>query len=64
MISLKQFKCIPALILFISFLFIRNVSVQTEIFGFGGYMMITSVPVAQGDLQVKNSNSLTKAFFL
>jgi len=27
---------------------------QTEVFGFGGYMMTTSVPVRDGDLQVKD----------
>ena len=52
--SLKPFRTIPYLILLISFLFISETSAQTEIFGFGGYMMTTSVPVAQGDLQVKD----------
>jgi hypothetical protein len=52
MISLKQIKFIPTIILFISFLFISDVFAQTEIFGFGGYMMTTNVPVAKGDLQI------------
>jgi len=54
MSSLQQSKCIPSLIFLITFLFISDVSAQTEIFGFGGYMMTTSVPVAQGDLQIKD----------
>jgi hypothetical protein len=54
MILLKQFKIIPVLILLLSFLFISDLSAQTEIFGFGGYMMTTSVPVARGDLQIKD----------
>jgi len=49
---LQQSKRIPTLIFFITFLFISDVSAQTEIFGFGGYMMTTSVPVAKGDLQI------------
>ena len=49
---LQQSKSIPTLIFFITFLFISDVSAQTEIFGFGGYMMTTSVPVAKGDLQI------------
>ncbi len=49
---LQQSKSIPTLIFLISFLFICKVSAQTEIFGFGGYMMTTSVPVAKGDLQI------------
>jgi hypothetical protein len=52
-ISLKQFKIIPALI-FLSFLFISDVSAQTEIFGFGGYMMSTGVTVTEGDLEIKD----------
>ncbi len=51
---LQQSKSIPTLILLISFLFISEVSAQTEIFGFGGYMMTTSVPVKEGDLQIKD----------
>ena len=49
---LQQSKSIPTLIFFITFLFISDVSAQTEVFGFGGYMMTTSVPVAKGDLQI------------
>ncbi len=41
-------------VILITFLFINDVSAQTEIFGFGGYMMTTSVPVREGDLQVKD----------
>jgi hypothetical protein len=52
MISLQQFKFIPALIMLISFLFISDLSAQTEIFGFGGYMMTTNTAVAQGDLKI------------
>ncbi len=52
MSSLQQSKSIPTLIFLIAFLFISDVSAQTEIFGFGGYMMTTSVPVAKGDLQI------------
>lgn len=54
MSSLQQSKSIPTLIFLISFLFINNVSAQTEIFGFGGYMMTTSIPVREGDLQIKD----------
>ncbi len=50
--SLQQSKCIPTLIFLIAFFFISDVSAQTEIFGFGGYMMTTSIPVAKGDLQI------------
>jgi hypothetical protein len=53
--SLKQFKLISCLILLISFLFISNISAQTEIFGYGGYMTFSSVAVAQGDLQFKDA---------
>jgi len=35
-----------------SFIFISDISAQTEIFGFGGYMMTSSIPVVQGDLRV------------
>lgn len=49
---LRQSKSISTLIFIITFLFIGNVSAQTEIFGFVGYMMTTSVPVQKGDLQV------------
>lgn len=52
MSSLQQSKSIPTLIFLITFLFISEVSAQTEIFGFGGYMMTTSIPVAKGDLQI------------
>ncbi|GMR25584.1 MAG: hypothetical protein BMS9Abin39_0893 [Ignavibacteria bacterium] len=48
---LQHSKSIPTLIFVITFLFISDVSAQTEIFGFGGYMMSTSAPVVQGDLQ-------------
>jgi len=49
---LQQSKSSLTLIFLISFLCISNVSAQTEIFGFGGYMMTTSIPVAKGDLQI------------
>jgi len=51
---LRQVKIISSLIFLITFLFISDLSAQTEIFGFGGYMMTTSVPVRKGDLQVKD----------
>ncbi len=51
---LQQYKSSLTLIFLISFLFISDLSAQTEIFGFGGYMMTTSVPVAKGDLQIKD----------
>ena len=51
---LQQCKTIPTLIFLISFLFISDISSQTEIFGFGGYMMTTSIPVREGDLQIKD----------
>jgi len=54
MSSLQQPKTIPSLIFLITFLFICDVSAQTEIFGFGGYMMSTSIPVREGDLQIKD----------
>ena len=54
MSSMQQSKSIPTLIFLISFLFISDVSAQTEIFGFGGYMMTTSVSVREGDLQIKD----------
>ncbi|MCK5210740.1 MAG: hypothetical protein KAQ79_22070 [Cyclobacteriaceae bacterium] len=54
MSSLQQFKSSLTLIFMISFLSICDLSAQTEIFGFGGYMMTTNVPVAQGDLQIKD----------
>ncbi len=54
MSSLQHSKSIPTLIFLISFLFISDVSAQTEIFGFGGYMMTTSVSVREGDLQIKD----------
>jgi len=54
MSSLQHSKRIPTLIFLISFLFISDVSAQTEIFAFGGYMMTTSVSVAEGDLQIKD----------
>ncbi len=54
MSSLQHSKSIPTLIFLISFLFISDVSAQTEIFAFGGYMMTTSVSVAEGDLQIKD----------
>ena len=38
----------------ISFIFISDISAQAEIFGFGGYMMTTRVPVQNGDLQVND----------
>ena len=50
----QQSKHIPSLIFLVAFLFIGKASAQTEIFGFGGYMMTTSVPVREGDLQVKD----------
>ncbi len=51
---MQQAKTISSLIFFTTFLFINDVSAQTEIFGFGGYMMTSSVPVREGDLQVKD----------
>ena len=42
------------LIFLISLIFISDISAQTEIFGFGGYMMTTRVPVQKGDLQVND----------
>jgi len=42
------------LIFLISFIFISDTVAQTEIFGFGGYMMTTRVPVRNGDLQVND----------
>lgn len=47
----KLLLSVPVIFL-ISFIFISDISAQTEIFGFGGYMMTTSVPVQDGDLQV------------
>lgn len=52
--SLQQYKLVPSLIFLISFLFISEVSAQTEIFGYGGYMTFSNVSVAQGDLQFKD----------
>ncbi|MCH7965012.1 MAG: hypothetical protein IH852_13860 [Bacteroidetes bacterium] len=54
MSSVQHSMSIPTLIFLISFLFINDVSAQTEIFGFGGYMMTTSIPVREGDLQIKD----------
>ena len=54
MSSLQQPKTIPSLIFLITFLFICDVSAQTEIFGFGGYMMTTGIPVREDDLQIKD----------
>jgi len=54
MSSLQHSTSFPTLIFLISFLFISDVSAQTEIFAFGGYMMTTSVSVAEGDLQIKD----------
>jgi len=51
---MQQAKTISSLIFLTTFLFINDVSAQTEIFGFGGYMMTSSVPVREGDLQVKD----------
>jgi len=51
---MQQAKTISSLIILTTILFINDISAQTEIFGFGGYMMTTSVPVREGDLQVKD----------
>jgi len=42
------------MIFLMSFVYISDISAQSEIFGFGGYMMTTSVPVQKGDLQVND----------
>jgi hypothetical protein len=40
--------------LLFSFIFISDISAQTELFGFGGYMTFSSVAVKEGDLQFKD----------
>jgi hypothetical protein len=48
--QLKFFQLAITTILF-SFIFSSDISAQTEIFGFGGYMTFSSVSVREGDLQ-------------
>jgi len=50
----KRIRHIIITIFFTTLLFPINSFAQTEIFGFGGYMMSTSVPVSKGDLQIKD----------
>ena len=53
---LQQFRFIQIAIttFLFSFIFISDVSAQTELFGFGGYMTFSSVSVREGDLQFKD----------
>jgi len=50
----KNLKLLIITLFVVLFFFPTNSSAQTEIFGFGGYMMTTRVPVRKGDLQVKD----------
>ena len=47
-------KFLIYLIVLTAFIFQGNILAQAEVFGFGGYMMTTRVPVRNGDLQVKD----------
>lgn len=51
---MKTIKKSAPIFFLLSLIFISDISAQTEIFGFGGYMLSSRVPVREGDLQVND----------